>query len=675
MPRYRRLAYVFASAGAVASGILASGILANATLHSTAQSDTNYVRVEVFPTANGVAVTDLRRDEFELFEDKVPQQIDQFDHIVNRGGGVFVLVLDTYHVEAELWRNIKKPLADALDRVIGPDDLVGALTPEMSGSDIAFARKTTIEGLLSRYWPEDKGDQRGQPNQSNGGESEEDHYRICYPGLGPTPQCLEDDRGVADEMIERRHENRTIDSLHHLVRFVRDVREERKAIVVITSGWRLFKPHAQLARRLSCQTPIKTQPAGFRAAMMFACDSDRSSLAQLDDDRELRQLVDEANFANASFYPIDPRSVSAVEVGTGVGTGTSRPHANSLRSLADATDGFAVVGANDLDAGLKRLASDLAPYYLIGYSPTNAKRDGTFRSVAVRVKRPGVVVRARRGYLAPAAVNTSPSRTSAPATPGISRAETTVASSAEKAVEQLGTVTGDAPFRVLVTAGWSSDASGVPAPVFWTVAEIADRIPGAEIQADLNTATGASLASARGEIAPGSTSALLLLRPEERLASGDYVVRVTSQAAEGPTVSSVSVSLPPPPQPSGAVFIRRGPVTGNRDVPTADRRFRRSEQLRVEVPMLEDRGLAAPRPAGAVTARLLDRTGKRLPVPVTAEAREDMDGTRWLTAQLALVPLAPGDYIIELATAPGPGRSGAAGTEQPRTLVAFRMIH
>ena len=66
---------------------------------------------------------------------------------------VFVLFLDIYHVDVDGSHNIRKPLVDALDRVIGADDLVGVMTPEMSARDITFARKTTtIDGMLTRYW-------------------------------------------------------------------------------------------------------------------------------------------------------------------------------------------------------------------------------------------------------------------------------------------------------------------------------------------------------------------------------------------------------------------------------------------------------------------------------------------------------------------------------------------
>src|SRR6185503_10424906 len=100
-----------------------------------------------------------------------------------------------------------------------------------------------------------------------------------------------------------------------------------------------------------------------------------------------------------------------------------------------------------------------------------------------------------------------------------------------------------------------------------------------------------------------------------------------------------------------------GASTGNRDVPTADLRFRRTEQLRVEVPTASN---------DAVSGRLLDRTGKPLPVPVAVAVRDDPDGLRWQAAQVALAPLAAGDYLIEI--------TNGAGGEKLRTLLAFRVV-
>ena len=119
----------------------------------------------------------FRKEDFEVLEDKVSQNIDQFEHVVIRGAGpqdarrepntvaesrqaaqdprsrVFVLFLDINHVELGASRAIRTPLIEALDRLIGQDDLIAVMTPEMSPQDVTFARRTTtIEGFLTRYW-------------------------------------------------------------------------------------------------------------------------------------------------------------------------------------------------------------------------------------------------------------------------------------------------------------------------------------------------------------------------------------------------------------------------------------------------------------------------------------------------------------------------------------------
>jgi hypothetical protein len=180
---------------------------------------------------------------------------------------------------------------------------------------------------------------------------------------------------------------------------------------------------------------------------------------------------------------------------------------------------------------------------------------------------------------------------------------------------------------------------------------VADRIPGSEIEV-LLTHRGEVVGSARGSMAPGAISLLMPIVATGRLDQGDYQVRVRSQTPSGVETLTVPVTLPPPSSASGAVYMRRGPSSGNKDLPTADLRYRRSDRLHVEVPS----------GAANATARLLDRTGKPFPVPVASAMRDDADGSRWASAEVALAPLAPGDYLIEVS----------AGST--RTLVPFRLV-
>jgi VWFA-related protein len=667
----------------------------------TFRTEANYVRVDIYPTKDGAPVTDLAQADFEILEGGVPQKIEQFERVLVRGGipqdlrrepnsveegrqaaqnpraRVFVVFLDINHVSIEGSHRIRQPLIDALDRLIGPDDLVAVMTPEMSARDITFARKTTtIAGFLTRHWT------WGERNQMNSTDPQEDQYRACYPGLPPqtcSDGTVDDDRGVADEMIERRREKLTLDALHDMVAYLRGVREERKAVIAITDGWRLFQPHDQLARKLRCQIPSgpqvgvdprtgrlsgKTPVTTFSGTNPDSCERDRTTLAYMNNDISFRLLLDEANAANTSFYPVDPRGLSAFDepiakpttgfpapgsttiVPPTVDAAWLRSRIDSLRTIAEATDGLAIVDSNDLSRGFKRVVDDLSSYYLIGYY-SNGKLDGRFHPISVRVKRPGVRVRARRGYMAatPAAMNRT-STAGATASPS-EAAAAAAAHAVEAAIAPLAGYTHDVPLRLQVAAGWKPGDTASAA--MWVVGEIGgvavmgdSWTEGFDATATLTTLADATVGSGRLTVPRGSRTFRLAVTSSQPIAAGEYVLRVGARAgaASIPSREVARLTIPQAPEATGALFVRHGASTGNKDAPTADLRFRRNEQIRVEIPIAS---------TDPLTARLLDRTGKPLAVPVTAAARDDADGSRWATAQLALAPLAPGDYAIEIA--------------------------
>ncbi len=74
-----------------------------------------------------------------------------------------------------------------------------------------------------------------------------------------------------------------------------------------------------------------------------------------------------------------------------------------LRQLTSQTGGRAFFPANasELPAIYDQVLQELSSQYLLGYSSTNAKRDGRWRRVVVRVDRPGTTTRTRQGYYGP----------------------------------------------------------------------------------------------------------------------------------------------------------------------------------------------------------------------------------------------------------------------------------
>jgi VWFA-related protein len=74
-----------------------------------------------------------------------------------------------------------------------------------------------------------------------------------------------------------------------------------------------------------------------------------------------------------------------------------------LRSFAEQTGGRAFFGVagKDLARTCQRIAGELADQYSLGYVSSNARNDGRYRQVSVRVVTPaGVFARTRPGYFA-----------------------------------------------------------------------------------------------------------------------------------------------------------------------------------------------------------------------------------------------------------------------------------
>jgi VWFA-related protein len=71
----------------------------------------------------------------------------------------------------------------------------------------------------------------------------------------------------------------------------------------------------------------------------------------------------------------------------------------TMKQVAEDTGGKVFVNQNDMERSVSLSVGDGAAYYLLGYTPSS-KADGKFHKIEVKVDRPGVTVRSRRGYYA-----------------------------------------------------------------------------------------------------------------------------------------------------------------------------------------------------------------------------------------------------------------------------------
>jgi hypothetical protein len=218
--------------------------------------------------------------------------------------------------------------------------------------------------------------------------------------------------------------------LYDLTRYMEGIRDGRTAVITVSDGWLLYGPDPSMSvPRPGDPLPGTPAPPGVGPGGRLMprptngangevdrteCDKDRWALANLEDPKYLRDLFGEANRANVSFYTVDPRGLVAYDsniagdnVPPVVDQANLTARHGGLQDLAVNTDGMYLLGSNDMRGQLRKVADDLTSYYLLGYYSTNPKLDGKFRTIKLRSKRPGVEVRARRGYLAATAAEVS----------------------------------------------------------------------------------------------------------------------------------------------------------------------------------------------------------------------------------------------------------------------------
>ena len=618
----------------------------------------------MYASRDGQSVDDLQSSDVELLEDGVPQTIDAFEHVQVGAPGssrarVFVIFLDTYNTQIEGSSTMRLPLIKVLDRIIAADDLVAVMTPEMSPSEMTFGRKATvISNIMQSDWAWTR---RGRTERR---DQKDALYDACYPAVGANANT------PANEMKARRREKLTLDALDGVVADLGSLRDERKAILTVSDGWVLFRENQDLAaaqkgrdqgglvdRLLRRPTKEKSEEsggskdggskdskdAGSKDVNYVECEADRVALARLDDSQRLRSMTEEANRSNISFYAIDPRGIttdSASGADRSAGRRDSTTNAasrqDSLRFIADNTDGLLIANASNLDAQISRIVEDVSSYYLLTYSSSNPKLDGRFRAITVRVKREGVKVRARRGYRG----RTADELVSSTATPGA--AGNTIAASKPANAR--------APFRIRTSTWVRSSPEDTRQGAFWVVGEMDYQTrrqlawtAGAEAEVVVLDARGQEVMTRTVDLKSDEGPFSIQVPETGVIAAGEYAVRVRirSQADEKAELTDTArVVLREGPALGEAVMWRRGLSTGPRYMRTADPRYMRSDRLKLEL------ATAAPTPA---KARILDRNNNELSVPAQVSERTDASGEfRWVVVDATLAPFAAGDYAIEV---------------------------
>jgi VWFA-related protein len=384
---------------------------------------THFVRVDAYPVRDGKIVENLEAGDFEILEDGRPQQVESLDFVrfdtftpeaerieprTQREGfdmaadprnRVFVIFVDLAFSQSagaftptNSIKHIEQPLAQFLDRILTPHDLFGFMTSRNSAKDLVLQRKTAVtKDQIAEAW-----------RASFIGIDEADNLSRCDCGNVVGEACL----AMLERLKARYRAEGTYTALESLVDQLGSIREERKSIILVTDLLPRFRPDQTILTTRGPKLPrtginngrLGTHENAPIAGDATYCASEFQRLANLDLDPRYKELLRQARRQNVSFYPITPGGLQA-PVSLPAILAQERA-TDDFRTLAQETDGIAIVNTNDLKGGINRIGDDLAAYYVLGYYTTNTKWDGGIRKIQVKDKT-GKVIRARREYRAP----------------------------------------------------------------------------------------------------------------------------------------------------------------------------------------------------------------------------------------------------------------------------------
>ena len=395
---------------------------------STFPSQVEQVTVDVVVTdGKGQPVADLTRDSLDVYEDGVRQSIASFDVFqvaapaaaappvgaagppppprvsanasgAAQGGRTFVIVFDDVHLRARTAQQAKAAVAEFLRRETREGDRVSLVAS--SGTVWWTARmeagREELLALLKRL------EGRLLPETRRDWLSDYEAMRIHV---------------FRDNMIlnrvQRRFETYGIPTMTGQSQHVRGMMAVEDPVVTSRAAEVYYEAAARnhltlgaLERAVSGLAPVRGRKSVVLVSEGFVYDT------QLP---EFKRILDATRRVNAVIYFVNSRGLEGLpdaltaEYRTvlpaedlGFAFAQTMETTEGSEGLASDSGGFTVRNSNDLTAGLKRIADETRVYYLVGYNPTNAARDGAFRKIEVKVRgRRGLAVRARRGYYAP----------------------------------------------------------------------------------------------------------------------------------------------------------------------------------------------------------------------------------------------------------------------------------
>jgi VWFA-related protein len=386
------------------TGLVCAGLAAQQAMF---RSGVQYVAVDVVVTdKNDKPILDLKKKDFSITENGKPQKVDDFQFVsvpvVTRtvaptdvakepepdvvtniapkpDSRLFVMLIDDLHLIEQNIVEIKRVLTDTLN-AFSPDDEVAMVFVSHSDMGVNFTRnRAKLANTIDRV--------RGALGF---GLDSLAHAPNGAGTAGATDQLYS---STSPSRFRGAYAKAAAETLRNVARSLAGSGHSRRAIFFFTGGTTLD-------------------------AWDIGSSSYDSDLAD-----ELKAMIAEAARADVPVYAIDPRGditpddavrgnvLVSERLRSEVRHNITIQH-NNLAEIAINTGGRAVFGAADMKRMVEEIVQENGSFYLLGYYPEPLVSDGKFHDLKVTVSRPGAIVRARKGYVAPSTTRSTESTAS-----------------------------------------------------------------------------------------------------------------------------------------------------------------------------------------------------------------------------------------------------------------------
>ncbi len=510
------------------------------------RAGTALVLVDVVATRlDGNLNRDLKRDDFLIFEDGKPQEVKQFQVVdlesvaaevvdppgvfTNRAepGAIFALVLDDMNVDAKHTALMQTTARRFVDEQVRAGDYIGVMrtgvnSPLLLTTDRDLVRPTIAQATGRR----DINDLSSLTGAS--GDT------LPTPGGGSTAQMPDFSAlGLLDSSPAARIQaEQSLVMLQRVVEYLAPIPARRKAVLLFSQG---------VAFDLEA----------------FAADSNSRSFDTM------RRLLAAAREGNVAVYTVDPRGLQGSQdpsTGEKPVPVTRDAGVDTLRDLATATGGRAVVGTNEVPDAFNRISRENRFYYLIGYEPSDAGSKTRARQIEVTTRASGTTLLHRRAYSPSAATSVSAATNRTPIASPLPVSEVAIRMAPVVFPDPSGGASLAVPFEI---------GENLPANSSVTYTIVA--IDGRGVQSGRMTGTV--------RVAGGTASGMV----RQKLAPGRYQLRLQADVAgrgTGVALGNVQMLTPNTEAPACGGFMLLQPE-GSTPRPNVTRRIRSNQPVMV----------------------------------------------------------------------------------------------